>query len=72
MKRVGIGGFQNFDAALQTPQGVEKRLVFMTPEWKDAFKYASTQVDQLGLEWRLRVGPDGARRAGRGCSPRRR
>src|SRR4030095_14312157 len=33
MKRVGIGGFQNFDASLLTPQIVEKRLVFMTPEW---------------------------------------
>src|SRR5580765_4673121 len=28
MKRVGIGGFQNFDAGLNTPQIVEKRLVF--------------------------------------------
>ena len=32
MKRVGIGGFQNFDAGLNTPQIVEKRLVIMTPE----------------------------------------
>jgi hypothetical protein len=36
MHRVGIAGFQNFDAALQTPQVVDKRLVYMTPEWKDA------------------------------------
>src|SRR5207302_1827350 len=50
MKRVGIGGFQNFDAALSTPKLVEKRLVYMTPEWKDAFKYATTLADQLGLE----------------------
>src|SRR5919202_5577439 len=35
MKRVGIGGFQNFDASLFTPQVVAKKLVFMTPEWKD-------------------------------------
>src|SRR5262249_22459366 len=27
MQRVGLGGFQNFDAALLTPQVVEKRLV---------------------------------------------
>ena len=38
MKRVGIGGVQNFDASLFTQQVVEKRLIFMTPEWKDAFK----------------------------------
>jgi hypothetical protein len=49
MKRVGIGGFQNFDAALFTPQVVEKRLVFMTPEWKEAFKYAATLADQLEM-----------------------
>src|SRR3977135_2863824 len=39
MKRTGIGGFQNCDAGLNTPQIVDKRLAFMTPEWKDAFKY---------------------------------
>ena len=50
MKRVGIGGFQNFDAALNTPKFVDKRLVYMTPEWKDAFQYATNLADQLGLE----------------------
>ena len=57
MKRVGIGGFQNFDAALNTPQVVEKRLVYMTPEWKDAFKYAATLADQLGLEMAIAGSP---------------
>ena len=50
MHRVGLGGFQNFDAALNTPKFVDQRLVYMTPEWKDAFKYATTLADQLGLE----------------------
>ena len=50
MHRVGLGGFQNFDAALDTPQVVRKRLVYMTPEWKDAFKYATVLADRLGLE----------------------
>jgi len=50
MNRVGIGGFQNFDASLTTPKLVNKRLVYMTPEWKDAFRYATTLADQLGLE----------------------
>ena len=50
MHRVGVGGFQNFDAALQTPQVVKNRLAYMTPEWKDAFKYATTLADQLGME----------------------
>lgn len=34
MDRVGIGGFQNFDASLFTPVVVPKKVVFMTPEWK--------------------------------------
>ena len=50
MHRSGIAGFQNFDAALSTPQVVEKRLAYMTPEWKDAFKYATTLADSLGME----------------------
>jgi len=50
MHRVGLGGFQNFDAALNTPQVVERRLAYMTPEWKDAFLYATKVADQLGLE----------------------
>ena len=50
MDRVGLGGFQNFDAALATPQVVDHRLAYMTPEWKDAFKYATTLADQMGME----------------------
>src|SRR5579859_3578110 len=50
MHRVGIAGFQNFDAALSTPQVVDRRLAYMTPEWKDAFKYATTLADSLGME----------------------
>jgi hypothetical protein len=50
MHRVGIAGFQNFDAALSTPQVVDHRLAYMTPEWRDAFKYATTLADQLGME----------------------
>ncbi len=50
MHRSGIGGFQNFDAALATPQIVEKRLTFMTPEWKDAFHFTTRLADSLKLE----------------------
>src|SRR5256885_5734477 len=49
MHRVGLGGFQNFDAALSTPKLADQRLVYMTPEWKDAFKYATTLANQLGI-----------------------
>src|SRR5580765_6725726 len=50
MQSVGIGGMQNFDANLQTPQIVDKRLVYMTPEWKDAFRFTAQEADRLGLE----------------------
>ncbi len=50
MQRAGLGGFQNFDAQMSTPQVVDKRLAYMTPEWKDAFKYATVLADQLGME----------------------
>jgi len=57
MKRVGIAGFQNFDAALATPQIVDKRLVYMTPEWKDAFLHATKLADSLGLEMAIAGSP---------------
>jgi hypothetical protein len=65
MKRVGIGGFQNFDASVGTPKLVDKRLVYMGPEWKEAFLFATKLADQLGLEeaiagspgWSESVGP---------------
>lgn len=57
MHRSGIMGFQNFDAALSTPQVVEKRLAYMTPEWKDAFKYAIDLGDQFGMEMAIAGSP---------------
>ncbi len=70
MKRVGIGGFQNFDAALNTPKLVDKRLVYMTPEWKDAFKYATTLADQLGLEEAIAGSPGWSESGGPWVKPR--
>lgn len=50
MKRSGIAGFHNFDAGLETPQIVKRRLAYMTPEWKDAFHYMLTVADSLDME----------------------
>jgi alpha-L-rhamnosidase len=50
MKRVGIGGFQNFDAHLFPMQVVERRLAYMTPEWIDAMRYTTDLAEQHGLE----------------------
>jgi len=57
MKRVGFGGFQSFDAGLYTPQIVDKRLTYMTPEWKEAFSYATELADSLGLEMAIAGSP---------------
>src|ERR1700751_6148434 len=50
MNRVGIGGFQNFDASLGTPKLVDKRLVYMTPGGKVAFLCPTKLPAQLCLE----------------------
>src|SRR4030042_354547 len=57
MKRTGIGGFQNFDDGLATPQIVGKRLIYMTPEWKDAFLFTTKRADSLGLEMAISGSP---------------
>jgi hypothetical protein len=57
MNRVGIAGFQNFDAGMTTPQVVEKRLIYMTPEWKDAFLFTTKLADSLGLEMAIAGSP---------------
>ncbi len=57
MHRVGLGGFQTFDAALSTPQVVKKRLVYMTPPWQDAFRYAISLGKQYGLEMGIAGSP---------------
>jgi len=50
MQRVGIGGFTLFDGTLGTPQFVNRKLVWMTPEWKAALRHTAAEADRLGLE----------------------
>jgi len=57
MHRVGIAGFQNFDAALNTPKVVDNRLIYMTPGWKDAFKFAIEKGDSYGFEMAVAGSP---------------
>lgn len=57
MKRVGIGGAQTFDAAMKTPQIVPKRLVYMAPDWRKAFRFAGSEADRLGLELTIASSP---------------
>ncbi len=56
-KRVGVGGFMNFDGAGGVPRVVEHPLIYMTPEWKDAFRFAMEKADKLGLETAVAASP---------------
>jgi hypothetical protein len=70
MSRVGLGGVQNFDAALSTPQVVPKRLTYMTTDWKDAFRFAVATADQLGLEFGIAGSPGWSESGGPWVAPR--
>ncbi len=57
MHRVGIAGFQNFDAALNTPKVVDQRLIYMQPAWQEAFKFAIEKGDSYGFEMAVAGSP---------------
>lgn len=57
MKRSGIGGFHHFDAALGSPTVVDKRLIYMHDDWKEAFAFATRTADSLGLEMTVASSP---------------
>jgi hypothetical protein len=51
MARTGLGGLQNFDAEMMTPQVVATRLPYMSPAWRDAFRFAVGQAARHKLEF---------------------
>jgi hypothetical protein len=57
MHRVGIGGVTIFEGAINTPQVVPQRLIYMTPEWKHAFKYAVETARSMGMEVAIASSP---------------
>lgn len=70
MQSVGIGGLQNFDVDLATPVMVERRLAYMTPEWKAAFRFAAQQADARGLELAIAASPGWSETGGPWWSPK--
>lgn len=70
LSRIGIGGVQNFDASLRTPQIVAKRLVYMDPAWKAAFKHAVQTADAKGLEFAIAASPGWSETGGPWVKPR--
>ncbi len=69
LARMGIGGVQNFDANLTTPQIVEKRLVYMDPAWKAAFRHAVATADAKGLEFAIAASPGWSETGGPWVTP---
>ncbi len=57
MHRVGLGGVTIFEGAINTPQVVPQRLIYMTPEWKQAFRDAVTTARSMGMEVAIASSP---------------
>lgn len=65
MKRAGIAGMQLADVNYGSGQTVENKIVFGSPEWRDAVKHTASEADRLNLEmamfssagWSLKGGP---------------
>ena len=57
MHRAGLGGVTIFEGAINTPQVVPQRLIYMTPEWKQAFTYAVTTARSYGMEVAIASSP---------------
>lgn len=70
MSRMGIGGVQNFDAELMTPQIVDKRVVYMTDDWADHFRYALSEADSHNFEFSIAASPGWSETGGPWVEPK--
>jgi hypothetical protein len=70
MHRVGLGGFQAFEGSLLTPEVLPHPVGYMTPEWKDAFRYAVTLGDKYGFEMAIAGSPGWSESGGPWVEPR--
>ncbi|MFT4253380.1 MAG: glycosyl hydrolase [Caulobacter sp.] len=77
MNRIGVAGVQNFDASFgeveggpfHTPTVVDKRLVFLTPEWRAAFRHAVEKADAQGFEFAIAGSPGWSESGGPWVTP---
>lgn len=70
-KRIGLGGVHHFDAALEgTPQIVDKRMIYMQADWKDAFAYAVRLADSLSIPMTIASSPGWSCHGGPWVEPR--
>src|SRR5581483_3664937 len=62
LNQIGVGGVQNFDAALAGPGKsatplVAERVAYLTPRWREMFRLAVTRARQLGMEFTIAASP---------------
>jgi hypothetical protein len=69
MRSVGIGGVNAIDASIDTPQVVKNRLIYMTPEWKAAFRHAAAITGKYGMELSVDSSPGWSETGGPWVSP---
>jgi hypothetical protein len=69
-QRIGIGGFQVFDVAQPgVPKLVEKRLVYMQPDWQDAFRHAIDGAAKRGMRAGIASSPGWSETGGPWVTP---
>ncbi len=69
MHRVGLGRLDAIDASLFTPLVVKQRIVYMSPEWKSDFLYATHLADQYGMTMSINSSPGWSETGGPWVSP---
>lgn len=69
MHEVGIGGVQNFDAHLMTPQVVDQRAVYMSDDWAEKFRLALSISDQQDFEFGIAASPGWSETGGPWVAP---
>lgn len=68
MARVGVGGFQNFDAGTGIPKGPVQ---YLSPEWLELKKHAIREAERLGLEFTMHNCPGWSSSGGPWITPER-
>lgn len=70
MKRIGLGGVHQFDAAMNVAPVVDQRLVYLSEGWEDAFAHSVRVADSLGLEFTVASAPGWSSTGGPWVEPR--
>jgi hypothetical protein len=66
----GIGGVHLFEGGLGAAQVVGHRLVYMSPEWKDALRASLAAAKRLGLDFSIATSPGWSATGGPSVAPR--